>query len=117
MPEHDGPDERAANINAKPFVERRRPGRVEYTNPHLIALLRGEPARELATREAPQDVGTEPDRGIAEDAGSPHWAIVLLARAIAAWAAVGVTRVARDPAVVARREALVGPGGEGVSDA
>jgi hypothetical protein len=90
MPQHDGPDERAANTNAKPFVERRRPGRVEYTNPHLIALLRDEPARELAAREAPQDVGTEPHRGVADGAGSPNWAIVILALSIASWAVVGV---------------------------
>jgi hypothetical protein len=93
MPEHDGPDEPAADTNAKPFIERRRPGRAEYTNPHLIALLLGKLARELATREAPQDVRTEPDRGIADDAGSPGapgWPIALLALAIASWVVVGV---------------------------
>jgi hypothetical protein len=82
MPQPDGPDERAANTKAEPFVERRRPGRVEYTNPHLIALLRGEPVRE--------DVGTEPDRGVTDGAGSPNWAIVILALAIASWVVVGV---------------------------
>jgi hypothetical protein len=54
MPQHDGPDspdEPVADTNAAPFVERRRPGRVEYTNPHLIALLRGNPAREDAATE------------------------------------------------------------------
>jgi hypothetical protein len=30
MPQHDGLDERAANAGAKPFIERRRPGRIEY---------------------------------------------------------------------------------------
>jgi hypothetical protein len=71
-----------AATNAKPFVERRRPGRVEYTNPHLIAFLRGERVREDAT--------TELGRGVADGAGSPNWAIVILALAIASWAAVGV---------------------------
>ena len=82
MPQPDGPDERAANTKAEPFVERRRPGRVEYTNPDLIALLRGEPA--------PGDAATEPDSGVADGARSPNWAIVILALAIASWAAVGV---------------------------
>jgi len=82
MPQPDGPVEHAANTDAKPFVERRRPGRVEYTNPDLIALLRGEPA--------PEDAATEPDSGVADGAVSPNWAIVILALAIASWAAVGV---------------------------
>jgi hypothetical protein len=55
---------------------------VEYTNPDLIALLRGEPA--------PGDAATEPDSGVADGARSPNWAIVILALAIASWAAVGV---------------------------
>jgi hypothetical protein len=78
MPKPDGPDEHAANTDAKPFVERRRPGRVEYTNPHL----RGEPG----TRGCPDG----PDSGVADGAGSPGWPVVLLALAIASWAAVGV---------------------------
>jgi len=82
MPQTDGPDKRAADTNAEPFVERRRPGRVEYTNPHLIAVLRGEPAPEAAA--------TEPDSDVADAAGSPNWAIVLLALVIASWAVVGV---------------------------
>jgi hypothetical protein len=71
-----------ANSGTEPFVERRRPGRVDHTNPHLIALLRGKPAR--------QDAAAEPDRGLADGAGSPGWPIVLLVLAIASWAVVGM---------------------------
>jgi len=87
-PPHDGPDSPdhpVADTNAAPSVERRRPGRVEYTNQRLIALLRGKSARE--------DVPTAPatlSARRAGRAGSPGWPIVLLVLVIAVWATIGL---------------------------
>jgi hypothetical protein len=40
-----GCEGRITTTGAWPVVERRRPGRANYTNPHLIALLRGQAAK------------------------------------------------------------------------
>ena len=87
MPQPDGPDEHAANTDAKPFVERRRPGRVHYTSTNLIALLRGKRIRD------DEDTATKPDRNSSDAAGPPgawSWGAGLPVLAIAAWAAIGV---------------------------
>jgi hypothetical protein len=73
--------------NAEPFIERRRPGRVEYTNPHLIALLRGKRIRDE------EDTAKGPDRGVVDGSRSPgtrSWGALLPVLAIASWAALGV---------------------------
>jgi len=43
-------------------VERRRPGRVDYQNPHLIRLLRGEFSTKPPEEELFNDDGTGEDR-------------------------------------------------------
>jgi hypothetical protein len=94
-----------ADTNSAPCVERRRPGRPDYTNPHLIVLLRGEQHRE--------DAGTEPERGVAAGGGSPGWDIVLVVLAIMAWAIIGLLIWLVLRLFVARQKALVGAGREG----
>jgi hypothetical protein len=87
MPQPDAPVEHAANTDVKPFVERRRPGRVHYTSPNLIALLRGKRIRDE------EDTATGPDRGSADATRSPRvrsWGAILPVLAIAAWAFIGM---------------------------
>lgn len=40
MPEPGSPDVESQTTVEEPLVERRRPGRIEYSNPHVIALMR-----------------------------------------------------------------------------
>jgi hypothetical protein len=82
MPQRDGPD-------VTPVVGRRRAGRVHYTSPNLIALLRGKRTRD------DEDIATELDRGgpdgvAARSPGARSWGALLPVLAIVAWAALGV---------------------------
>jgi hypothetical protein len=78
MEETSVSDAPSATVTALPFGERRRPGRVEYTNPALVALLRA-PSAEPDTTEIADDP-LAPARGIGVG--------VLLA--IPAWAGIAV---------------------------
>ena len=66
-----------------PLVERRRPGRLAYTNPHLIALLRG--------RVVHEDDPAGPDRqaAAADSSGSAYSLTPLVLLAVVLWAVVG----------------------------
>jgi hypothetical protein len=67
-----------ATVTTLPFGERRRPGRREYTNPALIALLRAPSAPPNAVELADDPLVTA--RGIG----------VGLLLAIPAWAGIGI---------------------------
>jgi hypothetical protein len=71
-----------ADTNAAPSVERRRPGRVEYTNQRLIALLRGKRVGDEADTAAtgPAKLSAEP----------PDRSVVLVVLAVMAWALIGL---------------------------
>jgi hypothetical protein len=60
--------------------ERRRPGRVKFTNPYLIALFR---------RETPIDISDTPDKAIGrDDLGTAKGIMVAVALSVAIWGAV-----------------------------
>ena len=67
-----------ATVTTLPFGERRRPGRIEYTNPALIALLRAPSAPPETEELADNPLATA--RGIG----------VGLLLAIPAWAGLGI---------------------------
>jgi hypothetical protein len=81
----DGDTRSDARITASgswPFVERRRPGRAGYTSRHLIAVLRGQAAKE--------DDSAEPvERDAAVNSGSTWPLIFLVALAVVLWVVVG----------------------------
>ena len=66
-----------------PTVERRRPGRADYTNRHLIALLRGQ-----AVREDDSARSAEPDAAVNSETAWPLIFLVVLA--VVLWAVVGL---------------------------
>ena len=69
-------DPGSAPPDSRRLVERRRPGRLAYTNPHLIALLRG--------RVFQKDDSAGPDKS-----GSAYSLAPLVLLAVVLWAVVG----------------------------
>jgi hypothetical protein len=91
MPEPGSPNVEGQTTLTQPLVERRRPGRVEYTNPHVVALLREPTALDL---DAPPDIsGPFQDLSTADDASddlAPAKGILAgLLLALPLWALIG----------------------------
>jgi len=65
MPERGPPGAEGQTTATSTLVERRRPGRVEFINPHVIALLRnpttGDPDTSAEFSESVEDLGTSED--------------------------------------------------------
>jgi len=65
MPERGPPGAEGQTTATSTLVERRRPGRVEFINPHVIALLRnpttGDPDTSAEFSEPLEDLGTSED--------------------------------------------------------
>jgi hypothetical protein len=75
-------------VETPPSVERRRPGRKHYTNPELIALLRGSSG--AAANDEEDTVAW--DRGVTTHHRESALGILLmLAIAVAMWGAIGLT--------------------------
>ena len=76
-------DPGSAASDSWPLVERRRLGRLAYTNPHLIALLRGRVVRE--------DDPAGPDKQAAgvDSSGSAYSLTPLFLLAVVLWAVFG----------------------------
>jgi len=89
MPEPGSPGAEGQTTATPTLVERRRPGRVEFTNPHVLALLRdptaGDPGTSAEISEQLEDLGTsEDDDNLAPAKGIltglllalPFWALI-----------------------------------------
>ena len=91
MPEPGSPDAEGETTPTQTLIERRRPGRVAYTNPHVVALMRAPTALDPATSaevSAPfEDLGTEHDDS---DNLAPAKGILAgLVLALPLWALIG----------------------------
>lgn len=83
------------NKNPTLAVERRRPGRAEYTSQHLIRLLRRTPAAEPAAEPLPFDDWVDDGAEVVE---KPAWSdrkvlgitAVMATAGIALWTAIGL---------------------------
>ena len=74
----DSNDDVAADIAV---TDRRRPGRIEYDNPHLINLLRAAPGRPPALHRSPLEADSlAAARGMALSsiAGAMMWVVILV---------------------------------------
>jgi hypothetical protein len=78
-------DPTPATVTALPFRERRRPGRVEYTNPALVALLRGPSARPDTIEIADNPLSTARGIGVGVLLAIPAWAGI----AVLVWLLIG----------------------------
>ena len=87
MPDHaPSLENEARDATNAPLVERRRPGRAEYGNPALVAILRGSPTDTVAPVFDEED-GLAPAKGLmlGVPLGILSWAVV----AAIAWLLVG----------------------------
>lgn len=91
MPEPGSPGAEGQTAPTETLVERRRPGRVEYVNPHVIALLRAptalDPGASVEISGAAEDLVTADDDG---DNLAPAKGILAgLLLALPLWALIG----------------------------
>jgi len=91
MPEPGLPDAEGETTPTQTLTERRRPGRIEYANPHVVALLRDptalDPAASAEVSGPFEDLGTEGDDG---DNLAPAKGILTgLVLALPLWALIG----------------------------
>jgi hypothetical protein len=91
MPEPGLPNAEGQTTITQPLLERRRPGRVEHTNPHVIALLRDPTALDP---DAPPDIsGPLQDLGTAgddlDDLAPAKGILTGLLLALPLWALIG----------------------------